>query len=151
MPNNCASYKRSKRPGMTAIIINRDRVLLLKRRRVPIILNPGIWGFLSGGRDKNEAYINTAYREIMEETGIDKDKLTLLSSMYGIDCFDRRRRIKWQNAIFFFRSSTSRVKLDIENRSYRWAPVRDIKEHRMYTNVFCNEAKVLNKLEELRR
>ena len=151
MPNDCSSYRYSNRPGMTAIIMNKDKVLLLKRRRVPIILNPGIWGFLSGGRDGNEAYINTAYREIREETRIGKDKLTLLSSMYGIYCFDRKRMIKWQNAIFFFRSSTSKVTLDIENRSFRWAPIGDIKEQRMYTNVFCNEAKVLGKLEELIR
>ncbi len=150
MPNDCSDYKRSNRPGITAIIVNKNKVLLLKRRRVPIILNPGIWGFLSGGRDGKETYINTAYREIKEETGIGKEELTLLGSMYGIDCFDRNRRIKWQNAVFFFRSSTSRVNLDIENKSFRWAPISDIRAHRTYTNVFCNEEKVLKKFEELR-
>ncbi|MHB1829797.1 MAG: NUDIX domain-containing protein [Candidatus Micrarchaeaceae archaeon] len=128
---------------MTAVIIYKDRVLLLKRRNVPVILNPGIWAFLSGGRDGSEKYIETAYREITEESGISSKCLSLLFRAL-VMMVDRNRGIMWQNVLFIFRSSTNVVKLDYENSKYRWASVKEIENEIDYTSTFINGEMIIN-------
>ncbi len=120
-------------------------MLLLKRRNVPVIMNPGIWAFLSGGRDGNERYITTAYREIKEESDIGRKSLKLLYKEKRLLKEDRKG-IKWHNWLFIFHSDTRKVKLDYENSAYRWATMREIEKEINYTNVFINrkalEAKI---------
>ena len=120
-------------------------MLLLKRRNVPMIMNPGIWAFLSGGRDGNERYLTTAYREIGEETSIGKESLRMLYKEKRLLKEDRKG-IKWHNWLFIFHSNTRKVKLDYENSAYRWATMREIEKEINYTNVFINrkalEAKI---------
>lgn len=132
-----------KWPGITAVIIYKNRVLLLKRRNVPVILNPGIWAFLSGGREKAEKYIETAYREITEESGISRERLSLLYKSRVL-MTDRKRGIMWQNALFIFRSSTNTVRLDYENSRYRWASIKELENEVDYTSTFINGKMVIN-------
>ncbi len=138
-------YKSVNRDGIIAIIIHNKKILLLKRRNVPIILNPGIWSFLSGGRDGKEKYIETAYREIKEESSLVPKQLRLLAKTTVL-LKDDKRRVLWSNRAFIFHSTTDKVKLDFENSSYRWATLSDIVSERNYTNVFINKAPILNKI-----
>jgi 8-oxo-dGTP pyrophosphatase MutT (NUDIX family) len=134
-------YKRVRKDGIVAVIIHSRKVLLLKRRNIPVILNPGIWTFLSGGRSRGERYLDTAYREIKEETGIGRDSLRLLfSTMMTI--FDRKRRLSWPNRVFIFVSSTGKVRLDYENSRYRWAAMDQIEKEINYTNIFINRSRI---------
>ncbi len=130
---------------MTAIIINRNKILLLKRRNVPIITNPGIWSFLSGARDVNERYIETAYREIREESGIDRRSLNLLFKERMLIA-DRKRGIMWLNWVFIFRSNTGIVRLDYENSRYRWATIGQIEKEINYTNIFINNKELVKRI-----
>ena len=127
---------------MVAIIIHRGRILLLKRRSVPFILNPGIWSFLSGGRKRGEPYLCTAYREIEEESGIKIGYLKLLHCGRAT-LADPRRMLRWSNRLYVFRSRTSKVRLDMENSAYRWATISEIRDHDRYTNVFIDENFIL--------
>ena len=47
---------------------------------------------------------------------------------------------------FIFRSSTGKVRLDLENRAYRWATIREIENEINYTNVFIHEEGILKML-----
>ncbi len=147
MPSRPKYRITQKYSGMTAIIINNGKVLLLKRRNIPVIMNPGIWAFLSGGRDGRERYIHTAYREIEEESGLKKDSLKLLYRKRRL-VTDEGRRLCWYNWIFIFRSNTSKVKLDYENSAYRWATLRQIEKEINYTNVFINRREIERKIGE---
>lgn len=138
-------YKLQKHDGIAAIIIYKSRVLLLKRRNLPIILNPGVWSFLFGGRDKKERYLDNAYREIKEEVNIKKSQLKLLYRGKILLKYDKRR-IMWPNRLFIFKSSTDKIKLDIENKSYRWASISEIEKEINYTNIFINEEQLLNRI-----
>ncbi|MGC8479782.1 MAG: NUDIX domain-containing protein [Candidatus Micrarchaeia archaeon] len=141
---NIRNFKLKNYPGIAAIIINNKnkKILLLKRRNIPVIQNPGLWSFLFGGKKKNEKYIDAAYREIKEETGLKKDTLILLKKPIKILIFESRSKKCWYNYLFIFFSNTTLIKLSIENSKYRWANLSDIFNEKLYKNIFINKGKI---------
>ena len=65
--------------SLTADIIvfrkNRAEILLIQRGHEPFA---GLWAFPGGRMDKNEKLINTAYRELLEETNISEIELSFI-------------------------------------------------------------------------
>lgn len=74
-----------KQPLSVLVVIHTaaNDVLLLERAA-----HPGFWQSVTGSRESNEALIDTAHREVFEETGIDTNTGTLsdwhLSNTYEI-------------------------------------------------------------------
>lgn len=136
--------------GIGAAIINREgKVLLIKRRNVPIIANPGIWSFLFGGREKGESHLQTAYREIREETGLAKRDLKLLGRPMVVQLFERKKpSVRWHNHFYIFLAKKSQIRLSWENARWRWADPRDILNDREYSNLFCNKSTVEKRIRE---
>jgi 8-oxo-dGTP pyrophosphatase MutT (NUDIX family) len=116
------------KPGATAMIVNRGSVLILKRIRLPFIINPGRWFFVGGAMKRGESPLETAYREIMEETGIEAAELALLSSS-TTTVADVGKGLKWPNSLFVFESKTRKVRLNIEHTDYRWVPLSGLGEY----------------------
>ncbi|VVB76945.1 RNA pyrophosphohydrolase [uncultured archaeon] len=140
-------YKRVKKDGITAAIIHKGRLLVLKRRFFPFIIDPGKWEFLAGGNKRGESHDDAAYREIMEETRLRKGQLRLLVKRKNVAKMDAKRSIKYYNSFYVFASNTKEIRLDIENSRYRWASFGDISRHEDYTNVFLNERSILKLIE----
>ncbi|MCL4364833.1 MAG: NUDIX domain-containing protein [Candidatus Marsarchaeota archaeon] len=140
--NAKGKYKLIERDGIFAIIVHNRKVLLLKRRNLPVVINPGIWSFLSGAREGKDRYLATAYREIEEESGIKKECLRLLYSG-RINVIDLKKGFSWPNRLYLFRSSTGKVRLDYENAGYRWATLAQIEKEINYTNVFTNPKHII--------
>jgi 8-oxo-dGTP pyrophosphatase MutT (NUDIX family) len=109
----------ARRPGVTAVVLNGKRILLLKRISIPFIVNPGMWYFVGGSRKGRESALENAYREIREELSLEKDRLTVVSKMNAV-IMDRRKGERWRNRIFIMRSSTREVRLNLEHRGYSW-------------------------------
>ncbi len=139
-------YKLITANGAAAVIISRKKVLLLKRRNLPFLKNAGAWSFLFGHREKNERYLETAYREIKEEVGFGKEALTLLEEGFRVSIFDPKKKIKWHNMMFIFRSDSSEVNMDFENAAYRWSSISEIRRHIRYTNIFIDEERILKRI-----
>ena|SRR5208283_4612050 len=132
------------RDGSKVIIINNGRILLLKRRSVPFIINPGIWAFVGGGRDKRETYLQTAYREVHEETGIERSKLKLVNKPKRMALINvKKPEERWKNVVFIFVSKTGDVKLNIENADYRWATFSQLEKGERFTNEFVAKKEIL--------
>ena len=129
--------------GVLCILINRRKFLLLKRLAIPFIINHGIWSFITGKLNKKESYLSAAYREIEEETKITKNHLVLVMKPFRVRLFDVHNGKQWQNTIFIFYSNTRKVALNIENSKFRWSPMEDITNYKEYTNIFCNEKRIL--------
>lgn len=53
---------------------DKDKVLMCYRTKEPY---KGLYNFVGGKVDEGEDYIEAAYRELFEETGIDRDHLTI--------------------------------------------------------------------------
>ena len=62
------------------IIINKDKKILLQKRSMNKVANPGQWGLTGGKVDAGEDTLTTAIRETYEEIGIklNKEELKLL-------------------------------------------------------------------------
>ncbi len=136
-------HKELKKDGITAVIINGGRLLVLKRRNIPFIMDPGEWEFVAGSIKRGESHDDAAYREAREETGIQKASLTLVEKRDWVVKTDVKRTMRYTNSLYIFRSDTDRVRLNIENSRYRWAEYGEIAEHRYYANVFLNERHIL--------
>jgi 8-oxo-dGTP pyrophosphatase MutT (NUDIX family) len=134
-----------KRVGVTAVILNRKSILLLKRINLPFMVNPGMWYFVGGGRKGSESALQNAYREIGEELGLEKDELTLLSGM-NVMVVDQRRGEKWRNRLFIMRSSTRKVRLNMEHSGYRWVAFDALGDYKGLLGAFGNADKVLSKI-----
>ena len=135
-------YKLKKgMDGITAIIINRknNMVLFLKRRSLPFIVNPGIFSFVSGKRKHGEMYINTAYREIYEETKLSKNELEFL---YDGDIRVYYKRYFWNNRFYVFATDKTQIRLNIENSSYVWVYYKDINKD--YLKMFLDKRYIIN-------
>ncbi len=139
-------YKAVKADGVVVVILHKKHVLLLKRRNLPFIFNPGIWSFVTGSKKGHESYAKTAYREVEEETGITKEELRQVRKPIRVWMFDAKRRKKWQNHMFFFSSRTSNVRINIENSSWRWAVLSDIVKGNNYTNIFVDKDKIITEI-----
>ena len=140
-------YKAVNADGVAVVILHKRRILLLKRRKIPFIFNPGIWSFVMGSRKKGEQYKETAYRELNEETGLERKSIKQLRKPIKVWMFDAKKNNKWQNYLFFFSSSTNKIKLNMENSGYRWASLKDLKKGKDYTNIFIDKNRVLREIE----
>jgi len=130
-----------KRDGVTVVILRQNKVLLLKRVWIPFIENPGMWYLVSGAREGNESYLANAYREINEETNIEKSSLKLLYTG-EIDVKNLKRKIKWHNAFFVFSTTKATIKLNMEHTSYKWVGIKDF-ENSQLIGCFENSAQML--------
>ena len=122
-------YKSVNRDGVTAVIINKGKILLLKRASFPLMSHKGVWSFLTGGRERKERHIETAYREIKEEINVDKSQLKLILKDKMVTLTDPKEKIQWNNRFFIFQSKTRKVKLDLENRAYKWVTLKQLQAH----------------------
>jgi 8-oxo-dGTP pyrophosphatase MutT (NUDIX family) len=132
-------FRLVKKEGITAVIISRKGVLVMKRIALPFLIDSGVWTFVAGSREKEEKYVETAYREVREETGLDKENLILRSKYEDVVKIDMKSKTKYHNHLYIFYSKTINIRKNIENSAYRWAPLSEIQEQRKYTNVFADK------------
>ena len=133
--------------GVSVALVRNRKVLLLKRLNFPFILNPGIWTFVQGSRDKGESYDATAYREVFEETRIPKEMLTPLAKPRMVSLYDLRNpERKWRNMFYIFEAKNQKVRINYESSGYRWATLDEIRNGTDYTNIFTDEGRVLRML-----
>lgn len=103
---------------VTVFLLNANKILLLKRsNNVKTMRNK--WAGISGYIE-NEDSLRCAYREIFEETGIEKNLLQLLKKGKVISLFPFDNYIKLNIHPFLFLSMTKIIKLNWENSEYRW-------------------------------
>jgi 8-oxo-dGTP pyrophosphatase MutT (NUDIX family) len=132
---------KPRKMGVTAIILNKSKILIIKRIWLPFIMHPGYWSFVTGGRDTKEKSIDAAYREILEETGIKRNQLTLLFKGAEITIRHHRKDLKWMDDLFIFRSSIRTVRLNPENTGYKWLSLKELQQHKNSTIDYIEQKK----------
>ncbi len=85
LPNgHVATVEIIRHPGAVVIIplLRKDQLILLKQFRP--VLNMYLYELPAGTRDRNEAPLFCAKREIIEETGYRSEKFTKLGKIYPV-------------------------------------------------------------------
>jgi 8-oxo-dGTP pyrophosphatase MutT (NUDIX family) len=107
----------------TSLIINRNRELLILKRSDKVKTYKGFWGGVAGYIEKSEKPIDTAYKEIREEVGLEKEEISLKKELESIkitDFYDNER-YEWEIFVFLFELiNKNDIKIDWEHSEYRW-------------------------------
>jgi len=108
-------------PGINVAIIKKDpdgwKFLMLRRADKEIY--PGLWGFLTGGREGGETVPQLAVREMAEETGLTPEKLW--ATEYVFQFYEPTVDKIWLlPVVVAVVAPGSRVKLSPENSDFRW-------------------------------
>ncbi|MGQ9679242.1 MAG: NUDIX hydrolase [Candidatus Bathyarchaeia archaeon] len=85
-------------PGVAAVIISNDAILLVKRGHEP---SKGVWGLPGGVVELGETIEEAVRREVKEETGVEVSPVRLLTVLDSITK-DKSGRIRYHYILFEF-------------------------------------------------
>ena len=96
------------------VLLNSNKVLLLQH---PDTTTSGHWDFPKGHVEKGEDEIQTALRELKEETGIDKVKI--IDDFHNLISYSKETILK---EVVFFLGITNQEKVSIssEHQNFIW-------------------------------
>jgi 8-oxo-dGTP diphosphatase len=108
--------------GAAGILIVRGTQILLQHR-APWVHNGDTWGIPGGARDSHESTIEGAFREAVEETGIDTSLLTVLHT-YTDDHGD------WKYETVIAQAAGGLVAHEVNDESHevRWVDIEKVDE-----------------------
>ena len=122
------------------LILRGDEILL--QHRAPWVHNGDTWGIPGGARDSHESTIEGAYREAVEETGINVELLTPLHTY----CDEHGT---WRYETVIARAADGLIAHEVNDESHevRWVAVDQVEEltlHPSFGNSWQELRKLLN-------
>lgn len=112
--------------SVTAIVENSGKFLFVKRDK-SLGNFPDKWVFPGGKVEMSEDVIQTLYRELVEETGLEFTNEMAFVSAYQ---FSRKEDASSsQGLVFLVRSKNTEVKLDSSIADHRWINPEDITDY----------------------
>ena len=129
------------RLGVGLVIINNQSEIFTGRR----LDNTKAWQMPQGGIDKNEIPLEAAYREMYEETGIRKSKVTLLKQSKAWYRYDLPQEIQskfWRGKFrgqsqkwFLFKFTGTDVDINIETKDQEFSDWKWSKKTEMLDSI----------------
>ena len=129
--------------GAAGILIVRDHEILLQHR-APWVHNGDTWGIPGGARDSHESTIEAAFREAVEETGIDTDLLTPLHTFT-----DNHGDWRYETVIAQAADGLIAHEVNDESQEVRWVEISKVHQlnlHPSFKNSWPELMKLLNNL-----
>ena len=108
--------------GAAGILILRGNEILLQHR-APWVHNGDTWGIPGGARDSHESTIEGAFREAIEETGIDTNLLTPLHTF-----IDDHGSWKYETVIARAEEGLVAREVNDESHEVRWVAIEKVAE-----------------------
>ena len=108
--------------GAAGILILRGNEILLQHR-APWVHNGDTWGIPGGARDSHESTIEGAFREAIEETGIDTNLLTPLHTY-----IDDHGSWKYETVIARAEEGLVAREVNDESHEVRWVEIEKVAE-----------------------
>lgn len=127
--------------GAAGVLILRGHEILLQHR-APWVHNGDTWGIPGGARDSHESTIEGAFREAVEETGIDTDLLTPLHTY----CDEHGN---WRYETVIARADAKLIAHEVNDESHevRWVDIDQVEKltlHPSFKNSWRELRKLLN-------
>ena len=104
---------------VTSLLTYENKILILKRSNLVKTMK-NQWAGISGYLEKKEDLLNCAYREIFEETGVEKKQLTLIKTGNPVLITCVKNSMSFLVHPFLLKSTTVRISLNYENSEYKW-------------------------------
>lgn len=108
--------------GAAGILIFRGHEILLQHR-APWVHNGDTWGIPGGARDSHESTIEGAFREAVEEMGIDTDPLTALHTFT-----DDHGNWRYETVIAQTDMALVAHEVNDESHEVRWVDIESVEE-----------------------
>ena len=104
-------------------LITWNGLLLLLKRSNKVRINQGLWCGVAGRIDDGMSPEETAYKEILEETGLREDEIKLISSAspISVDVDSQNEAFVYP---FLFETHIPRIKLDWEHTEFMWVELK---------------------------
>jgi len=123
--------KYPERPvvGVGAVILDRDRVVLVKRAHPPL---QGEWSLPGGVVELGETLPEAVVREALEETGLDVEVGALVEVVDRV-LHDRDGRVEYHFVIadYSCRATGGRLAHASDAADARWVPLDELAAHRV--------------------
>ena len=116
---------------VTVLLINNEGKILILKRSNKVKTYKGLWGGVAGYIEEYEKPIETAFKEIKEEVGLEKESVELTKQLEPIVFTDfyEQNKYDWEIFPFLFKlKKNSKIKIDWEHTEYRWITPSQIKE-----------------------
>lgn len=119
-------------PGVVTCLIKdeKEKVLILKRSN-KVKTYKGLWSGVSGYVEEDEKPVDTAYKEISEEVGLEKEDVKLIDSKEPIEFTDKYKNeiYNWKVFPFLFKTNKKeKIQIDWEHTDYRWILPKDVEK-----------------------
>ena len=111
----------------TSILLNRDRILILKRSAA-VGSFQHYWSGVSGFVEQGEEPLETSQREVEEETGISRASLELLAR--APPRLTEKPDQVFEVHSFLYLCTTDQVRLDWENDEFAWVAPEALRDYR---------------------
>ena len=108
---------------ISAILVHQGKFLILKRSML-VGSFQGYWSCISGYREEDEQPLETALREILEETQKTRTSLTLLKSAGPF--YSEIPAVIFESHWFLFESEDKDISLDWEHDEFKWIKPAEI-------------------------
>ncbi|MEI7604081.1 MAG: NUDIX domain-containing protein [bacterium] len=146
------------REGIIAMVMDTDDNFLIVNL---VDYKEREWNFPAGGREENETYEETLFRELNEELSIKKEEIEILGKSsfrlkydFPYEVIKRniergrnfRGQIKEQYLVRYVGKKETIIPQESEIRSYKWIKREELKNHLHFNNQLSNTLKVLEEL-----
>ena len=129
LPSQTPDRPEKSRKRVVSALLRKDDFFLILERSTQVGSYQGYWSCVSGFVERDEDPLETALREVTEETGISKDSLTLLSQN-GPNLTETETLV-FESYWFLFDSTDSQVEIDWEHDQFAWVKADELKEYRL--------------------
>jgi len=114
---------------VTCILMNENENILILKRSNKVRTYRSYWSGVAGYVEEDEEPLDTAFKEIREETGLNDNNVELIKTADPIEFTDfyEEEKYEWKVYPFLFRvRKDSKIRIDWEHISYRWIKPSDI-------------------------
>lgn len=112
----------------TSFLTYRGRILILKRS-AKVGSYQAAWAGVSGYVEEGEHPLDTALKEVEEETGLKIGREALLRVGEPLPAYDKEKDVLWLVHTFLFKAPTNRIRLDWEHETYAWIKPKEISQY----------------------